>query len=291
MRLANIVTAISDILAGIAISGYLMRNAWHEINWLPVALLTLATIGLYGGGVVFNDVFDAKLDKVERPERPIPSGLISKGAAAAFASVLLLLGIVMAAFVHPGRLLSASTIIAIATALAAVVYDKWGKHHSFLGPLNMGLCRGLNLLLGISILASALPQFWYLSLVPMIYIAAITMVSRGEVHGGSRSTLYGAMTLYIVVILSILTVGIVNNHLPKTVMFLMGFGSMIFTPLRAAIKEPKGPVIGRAVKTGVIALIMMNAAWAAAFGNVYLALAILVLLPFSLWLAKRFAVT
>ena len=28
--------------------------------------LCLATIGLYGGGVVFNDVFDAGLDAVER---------------------------------------------------------------------------------------------------------------------------------------------------------------------------------------------------------------------------------
>src|SRR3954447_24088795 len=100
MRPANIVTAISDILAGVAIAGYFTGNDAGEIQPLPVVLLVLSTIGLYGGGVVFNDVFDAELDKIERPERPIPSGLIAKSGAALLGSVLLLIGIVAASFVH-----------------------------------------------------------------------------------------------------------------------------------------------------------------------------------------------
>jgi 4-hydroxybenzoate polyprenyltransferase len=35
----------------------------------------------------------------------------------------------------------------------------------------------------------------------------------------------------------------------------------------------------------------MDAAWAAAFGSVYAAIVIACLLPLSIWLAKRFAVT
>ena len=66
---------------------------------------------------------------------------------------------------------------------------------------------------------------------------------------------------------------------------------MIFIPLRQAIRSPKGPLIGKAVKAGVLALILMNAAWAAAFGTLYLALIILLLLPISIWMAKAFAVT
>jgi 4-hydroxybenzoate polyprenyltransferase len=57
------------------------------------------------------------------------------------------------------------------------------------------------------------------------------------------------------------------------------------------MKDPSGPLIGKAVKAGVISLIVMNASWAAAFGNMYLALIILLLLPLSLWLARAFAVT
>lgn len=291
MRLANIVTAVSDILAGIAIAGYITNTNWGQIDWRPVILLILSTIGLYGGGVVFNDVFDAELDQVERPERPIPSGLIRKEAAASFAMLLLLLGVQQAYFVHPEGFASPTTLLAIATALAAVVYDKWGKHHEFFGPLNMGLCRGLNLLLGVSILPAALSQYWYLSFVPIVYIAAITMVSRGEVHGGKRTTLFGAAALYSLVIAAILVVAVINHHSLYALVFLLLFALMIFPPLRKAMRNPVGPLIGKAVKAGVIALILMNAAWAAAVGSLYLALVILLLLPLSLWLAKAFAVT
>ena len=75
MRPANIVTAVADILAGIAMAGTLY---FKQFDITAIILLILSTAFLYGGGVVMNDVFDADLDKVERPERPIPSGLIKK---------------------------------------------------------------------------------------------------------------------------------------------------------------------------------------------------------------------
>jgi 4-hydroxybenzoate polyprenyltransferase len=61
--------------------------------------------------------------------------------------------------------------------------------------------------------------------------------------------------------------------------------------LRKAIREPKGALIGKAVKAGVIALIVMNASWAAAFGSFYFAFVIILLLPVSLLFARLFAVT
>ena len=82
-----------------------------EYSLLPVFLLVLATVGLYGGGVVFNDVFDAELDKIERPERPIPSGLVTKQSASFLGLLLLLMAIIAAGFVHKERFLSLIGII------------------------------------------------------------------------------------------------------------------------------------------------------------------------------------
>ena len=286
MRPANIVTSVADILAGIAISGYVFNQSFHTQNLLPVLLLCFSTIGLYGGGVVFNDVFDASLDKTERPERPVPSGLITIKEAAALGAVMLIAGITAAFFTS-----FTSGVIAFFVAVSALVYNKWGKHLSLLGPVNMGLCRGLNLLLGISIVPYAVNHWWLLALVPIIYIASITMISRGEVHGGSRSILYFASLLYIIVIGLIAGFAIAREKILFSLIFLLPFAWMIFNPLLKAIKEPVGKNIGKAVKAGVLALILMNAAWAAAFGALYLALIILLLLPLSLKLSKIFAVT
>jgi len=281
-RPANLVTAVSDILAGIAISGYFSNP---NIAWSSVLLLTIATIGLYGGGVVFNDVFDAELDATERPERPIPSGLITKKQAAIWGIMLLLLGS-LAVFVH-----FQSLIIAVLIVIAALVYDKFGKHHYYLGPLNMGVCRGLNLLLGISIIPNAVYEFAPLAVIPIIYIAAITMISRGEVHGSSKKILYVAFALYSLVILGILSYSVAEQNYVFTLPFLILFALLIFPALIQAVRIPEGKFIGKAVKAGVIALIAMNASWAAAFEEPYIALFTLALLPVSIYLGKLFAVT
>jgi hypothetical protein len=283
MRPANIVTAISDIFAGAVIAGY--ASGVSELSSLPY--LIISTIGLYGGGVVFNDVFDADLDRVERPERPIPSGLISEKEGALLGASLLIVGIAAAS----GLSIYPSGVIALFIAIAALVYDKWGKHHRFLGPLNMGLCRGLNLLLGISVVPEALFQFGYLAVVPIVYIAAITMISRGEVHGGKSNTMLLAAFLYLVVLASILYASIVHGYSLYTILFLAIFSLLIYPPLMRAFRDPVGKNIGMAVKAGVLALIVMNASWATAFGGLYPALVIILLLPASIFLARLFAVT
>ena len=282
MRPANVVTAVADVLAGIAISGYYLGS----VNVTALMLLCISTIGLYSGGIIFNDVFDAALDKIERPERPIPSGLITVKEATVFGAVFFAIGVVAAGFCN-----LASFILAVSIVIACLTYNKWAKHDKVWGPLNMGLCRGLNLLLGISILPPQLQQWWFLAIIPIIYIASITMISRGEVHGGSKKSLYLAAFLYVIVIGSVLTISYIKGNLLIAFVFLIPFTWMIFDPLMKAIQQPIGPNIGKAVKAGVIALILLNAAWAGAFGNWQIALFIVILLPLSLWLSKKFAVT
>lgn len=285
MRPANIITSIADVLAGIAISGAVAQLDFSAI-YPSVLLLCISTIGLYGGGVVFNDVFDAEIDKLERPERAIPKGIVPLKEATLLGIILLLTGIISAALAN-----ETSGILALSIAIAALVYNKWSKHHPYFGPLNMGLCRGLNLLLGISFAPAAVFQWWFIALIPIIYIAAITMISRGEVHGGSRKVLYFAALLYGIVIASILFLSDRKGMVGWSLIFLLPFAWMIFSALIKAIRITVPKNIGKAVKAGVLALILMNAAWAAAFGAIGLAFIILLLLPLSLWLAKLFSVT
>lgn len=290
MRPANIITSVADVLAGIAIAGYFTNLPLLTESFYPVVLLCLSTIGLYGGGIVFNDVFDAELDKVERPERAIPSGAVSIKEASILGIILLLWGIGFG-YAHSPQ----SGLIAVFIAFFALLYNRISKHHPFFGPLNMGMCRGLNLLLGISIITSALIQWYMLALVPVAYIFSITMISRGEVHGGNKRNLYIGGLLYLIVILAIHFVsshqGVQPQNMLFTLMFLLPFAFMIFRPLIVAIKDPAGKNIGMAVRAGVISLILMDAAWAAAFGAIYPAIFIACLLPVSISFAKWFAVT
>lgn len=283
-RPANIITSVADILAGVAIATYSFSS--EEINPFHVIFLCIATMGLYGGGIVFNDIFDLDLDKIERPERVIPSGKISLKNAIIFGISLLIIG-VFPAFLHS----ISSGIIALFIAICALFYDKFGKHFSIFGPINMGLCRGANLILGTSIISAAVPTWWWLGLLPVCYIAAITMISRGEVHGGNKNTLWGAMILYLVVNFYQIKISFQEGNLLLALPFILAHMFFIFRPLIKAISNPIGPNIGKAVKSGVLSLIIMDAAWVAISGNIYAAILVLLLLPISAYLAKIFVVT
>lgn len=289
MRPANIVTALADILAGFAASGAVsLLGTQTGANLLPSLMwLLLSTAGLYGGGVVLNDYFDAALDATERPERPIPSGRVSRRNAGILGAILLLIGIAAAAMVS---MLSAG--IAFAIALWVVTYDIYGKHHSILGPVNMGMCRGGNLLLGVSAVPVMVGQLWFLAILPVLYIAAVTTVSRGEVHGGQRRTVIVSLVFVVLVIIGLLGLGVIPEYeIIRAVPFLLVFTIAVVPAFIQAAVDPQAGHIRAAVKRGVISLILMDATLAAGFGGWVIGLVTAVLLAFSILLAKAFAVT
>lgn len=291
-RPANVITAIADIWAGFAIAcawDYMATN-WiygDQQFWLNLLWLSLSTIGLYAGGVAFNDIADAELDAIERPERPIPSGRASKSKATVMSLALLAVGVLAAAQVN-----WTSAAIALVVAVLAVTYDYWGKHQRIIGPINMGLCRSGNLLLGISVAPEVLEKIWPIALIPLVYVAAITMISRGEVHGKNRKALFAGGLMYASIFLAIL--GLAYLESPgylQVIPFLTLLGYMIFPPLAKAIRTQEPKFIGKSVKAAVISLIIVNASIAAAFSGWPIGIIVLLLLPISLWLAKKFAVT
>ncbi|MEM6633715.1 MAG: UbiA-like protein EboC [Bacteroidota bacterium] len=291
MRPANIVTAFADILAGCAIAFALGSGEeillFARTNGSQILLLLVSTLGLYGGGVVFNDVFDFNLDKVERPERPLPSGAASLKGAILLGTGLFLLGVLAALGVS-----WQSGLLALTIVLLVLSYNSWAKHHTVFGPVNMGLCRAGNLLLGVSILPTILFQIWPIGTIPLLYIGAITLVSQGEVHGGNRKALQLAYGMYVVVFVIVIAFGLVHR---KNVLYALPFIAFLvyltLPPLQKAIKSLQPQDIMKAVKAGVIALIVLNSAIAAIFGGIIWGLFIVCLLPLSRWLAKAFAVT
>ena len=124
MRPANIITAIADIFAGVAIAGFLIPEIWDQELIIQILLLIISTAGLYSGGIVFNDIFDLKQDKINRPERVIPRGRVGLTEAKILGTSLFAIGLSSAFLVS-----TISGIIATSIMLLALSYDKYTKHH------------------------------------------------------------------------------------------------------------------------------------------------------------------
>ncbi|NJB70443.1 4-hydroxybenzoate polyprenyltransferase [Saonia flava] len=288
-RPANLPTSAADVMAGMVIAGIFGAIGspyfWGEGNLMPSIFLMSSSVFLYAGGVVLNDVFDFPLDMIERPERPIPSGVVSLKSAYLFGGALLLLGVAFAFYVN---IFSGS--IAFVLALAILLYDIVAKKYSFFGPLNMGVCRGLNLLLGMSVFGTLL--HWEYCLVPIVYIAAITLISRGEVHGNNKNHLILTGILYAFVIGAVLGLHYLNgNNTLQVIPFILLFGILIYRPLVKAYMDNTPVNIKKAVIGGVLSIIVLDAIFAVGFSNWRVGIGMLLLLPLSIFLSKLFAVT
>lgn len=280
LRPPNVVTAVADVLAGYAVAG---RANTPALPWLLTA-----TVCLYAGGVVLNDFFDRELDAVERPERPIPSGRVPARQAAALGTALLAGGVVAAA-----QGTSAAGAVAAAIALLVVLYDARSKRHALAGPVNMGLCRGLNLLLGVAAVPAALAGNWPIALISVVYIAAVTTVSRGEVHGGKAGAAAFALISLGGVLAALTAIGLDAGGSGRILALVLTalLGYRVLPRFWQVYKDPGPLVIRRAVKAGVLSLVLVDAAISAAYAGPLYGAAVLATALVAGSLARLFAVT
>jgi 4-hydroxybenzoate polyprenyltransferase len=148
-----------------------------------VALLLSCGSAFYEGGMFLNDAFDAEVDARERPNRPIPSGKITRSKVLYIGFGLLLFGMALLAFasafgwLRPGFGAAAGGAFTCAAVLA---YNRWHKGYAF-SPVVMGACRaGLygTAALGVSGVLSRAVMLAALAL--LLYIVGLTHIARFE---------------------------------------------------------------------------------------------------------------
>ena len=189
-RAPNLLTVPGDPLAGWLLAA---GGAWHPAS---VAVLA-ASLCFYALGLIANDILDYKTDVRERPARPLPSKRITPMAAVSVALLLCCAAPALAWLAGP----SAFDVGAL-LFMVIILYNSMLKSTPVIGQLTMGLCRGLNLLLGAaaSVCASGgtmlppagLVRVLMAAVVLTVYVAFISALARREVETG-RAALIGAL--------------------------------------------------------------------------------------------------
>lgn len=140
-RLSNAPTVVTNTLVGFTLASAATpklatgANGWPALDWPRFALAGSVALLLYTAGMILNDAKDARRDKETRPERPIPSGRVCRTRAWALGSLLLVVGVGLAALLGLPALL-----VALGIALGAVLYTWLHADHAWAVAL-MGVCR------------------------------------------------------------------------------------------------------------------------------------------------------
>ncbi len=281
IRVANVFTAAADVVAGYLCAG---GSSADFGRWGP---LCLASCCLYSGGMALNDAWDAPKDASERPERPIPSGRISRHSAFRCAGILLAAGVIPAAWV------SANTGAVAATMVAAIVlYDVLLKK-TILAPATMGVCRALNLLLGM---IAAGPMEESIAILPMVilwlYVTSLTEFARREATGGNRNRLLVDMGGILVAVMAvpILPTTAVTQG-PFFVVLLLTFLLALLCIGQRAIRSTSPADVRSAVGFFVLGIVVLDACMVTRLRGIEAGSCLLVLLLPATWLSRRYRVS
>jgi geranylgeranylglycerol-phosphate geranylgeranyltransferase len=149
-KLSRPMSTLTGVLA-VVLGGYVAgTGAWDKI-----ALAALATLFVSAAANAWNDYRDIDIDRINQPQRPLPSGMVSPRAALVFSIILAALSILLAAFISPLAL-----AIAVASNILLYVYSVWLKSTVLLGNATVAFISAMSPVFGGVAAGNPRPSLW-----------------------------------------------------------------------------------------------------------------------------------
>jgi len=305
-RVPNIFTVPPDILAGYFVTSI---NTISEINYYNLLILVFSSIFLYVGGLISNDLFDIKKDKIERPTRPLPSGKIKKSTTILLTILFFGLGLFLASL-----LTFTSTIIAISLVTMILLYN-YKLKNGFYRPYLMGGIRSLNIIYGATANYDFLKIFSYdidtnfifnssINLIIatsaiFFHIFTLTYLSKRETEEENNQfktpldlkKIYYGYLLFFIIILFFGIMYLPNKTLFLTIsgLFLISITILFYNKIR---KKKYGFIdIQFLVKNMIILLIVLDSSFVAGSVGLYFGIMSLSMIIPCIFIGKKIRMT
>ncbi len=150
-----------------------------------------------GSSMIINDYYDVEIDKINRPERPIPRGSISLKQAKILWIATILIGIILS-IIH-SLLFNIGFLVPIIVVFMAFIgwfYAAWGKKSGFIGNIIVGISFSIGLIYGAVLNNSGIPLYIYYFFLTSFFLLISREVIKGceDVEGDKKE---GVKTLAI----------------------------------------------------------------------------------------------
>lgn len=255
VRLPNLFTAMADPLGGYFFLG---GDASHVGVLLA---LCMTSSSLYAAGMTLNDAFDAEQDTRERPERPIPSGRISRSSAVRLSVLLMIAGAGMALAVS-----LVCGVLAVMLCTAIFLYDGPLKSTRLAAAL-MGTCRALNLSIGMFAVEPAPEATAAVAAAAGcmgLYVASVTIFARHETSSGGRGRLLAGTSGAFAAVIGVMVLALFIAPISSGALV---FSSAALVPAGVAggvaIRAASASDIQRGVRLLILNLVVLDASLAA----------------------------
>jgi len=127
---------------GVMVGYWLSRGRFDFACWNCFQVAGAVALAMAYANIT-NDILDVKIDAVNYPERPIPSGLVSMAEAVGFAALVFCISLVLGFFVSKTIFWWVLFLLLFSTA-----YNFWLKNVLFVGNFVVSFLSALPILLG-----------------------------------------------------------------------------------------------------------------------------------------------
>ncbi|NQV38266.1 MAG: UbiA family prenyltransferase [Candidatus Marinimicrobia bacterium] len=140
----------------------------HSLDHISLLLTAMAVVMFYNGGAnAINDYYDYEIDKINRPDRPLSSGMLTKKTGLLIAISLFILGTLLAI-----QLNTIAMLIAILLAMPILIFYTIGlKNRPLIGNMAVALILGL-----VFIFAGAVFESIAIMIVPAVLAFLLTFL-------------------------------------------------------------------------------------------------------------------
>lgn len=150
LQLFRMGNAVMGVI-GVTVASFMAVGTGMVDQWANLLISAVVVFMFICGGNALNDYIDHDIDRTAHPERPIPSGRMTRDAARN-AGLVMLIGAVIVSFLT--RDLECITIVIIACILM-VAYETALKQRGFIGNVTIALLTGMMFLLGGAVVGDA----------------------------------------------------------------------------------------------------------------------------------------
>lgn len=288
VRLPNLFTLPSNILVGMATVSSL---AFTLTSFSQFLLLVTISVLLYCVGIVLNDLYDFDIDKKERPNRPLPSGKISRRSAIVLVAIFSTIALILSVQV------SFSTLV-ISSILFSVIfgYDKYLKN-THAGPFTIASARVMNILLGTSVSLRSVDSYsqivtlTFVLIITFVYVSLIGFISRYEVYGFSDNTkLLLPPAIVATVISSIILFTLMGFFKLESLIILSLFSFIMIISFSRIYRRDSGRT-QQIVRNMILSIIVLDSTFLTGIIGIELGLVVLTLMAPLLVLANKMYMT
>ncbi len=142
-------------------------------NFTTLILPIIIVVLIAAGGYVINDYYDAEIDSVNKPFRPIPSGRVSRAEALTLSLMLIFLGVMLSYYVGV-----VSLTYAVFNAALLILYSKRLKREGVIGNLVISMASANSIIFGGLALSETYSDLMLTTytLIPAIYAFIFTLM-------------------------------------------------------------------------------------------------------------------